>query len=199
MFKVKRRLIHRRNHRNRAGSVTDDGNHSSDSLCATHAERRPLKSCIKRERRQTAVHRENHTPSLGDPAVAEVQSYSSRDSRESLSVKSAASFSLTSIDEHSTVNLSCLTKDDSRYTGPIDLDEASQFFGEEKIEETSEQEPIKSDYQSESSANSFSEGSSPALGSRSTKKVVRFKSVHIREFERIIGDNPSCSSGAPIG
>jgi len=28
---------------------------------------------------------------------------------------------------------------------------------------------------------------------------VRFQEVHIREFERIIGDNPSCSSGAPIG
>ena len=28
---------------------------------------------------------------------------------------------------------------------------------------------------------------------------VRFLEVRIREFERIIGDNPSCSSGAPIG
>jgi hypothetical protein len=28
---------------------------------------------------------------------------------------------------------------------------------------------------------------------------VRFQVVHIREYERIIGDNPSCSSGAPIG
>jgi len=28
---------------------------------------------------------------------------------------------------------------------------------------------------------------------------VRFREVQVREFERIIGDNPSCSSGAPIG
>jgi hypothetical protein len=25
-----------------------------------------------------------------------------------------------------------------------------------------------------------------------------FQEVYIREFERILGDNPSCSSGAPI-
>jgi hypothetical protein len=30
-------------------------------------------------------------------------------------------------------------------------------------------------------------------------KNVRFSVVQIREFERILGDNPSCSSGAPIG
>jgi hypothetical protein len=30
------------------------------------------------------------------------------------------------------------------------------------------------------------------------KKSVSFQEVYIREFERILGDNPSCSSGAPI-
>ena len=29
-------------------------------------------------------------------------------------------------------------------------------------------------------------------------QVVRFQDVHVREFEVIVGDNPSCSSGAPI-
>ena len=29
-------------------------------------------------------------------------------------------------------------------------------------------------------------------------RSVGFADVHIREFERILGDNPSCSSGAPI-
>jgi hypothetical protein len=31
------------------------------------------------------------------------------------------------------------------------------------------------------------------------KKSVRFENVNIREYSRIIGDNPSCSSGAPVG
>jgi hypothetical protein len=29
-------------------------------------------------------------------------------------------------------------------------------------------------------------------------RKVRFRHVQVREFERIIGDNPSCSSGAPV-
>ena len=31
------------------------------------------------------------------------------------------------------------------------------------------------------------------------EKGVRFNEIHVREFERIVGDNPSCSSGPPIG
>ena len=30
-------------------------------------------------------------------------------------------------------------------------------------------------------------------------KEVRFEDVKVREFERVVGDNPSCSSGPPIG
>ena len=32
-----------------------------------------------------------------------------------------------------------------------------------------------------------------------TSSKVRFTNVHIRDYERDIGDNPSCSSGPPIG
>ena len=35
--------------------------------------------------------------------------------------------------------------------------------------------------------------------SSTATKHVRFSNVKIREFERIITNNPSCSSGAPIG
>ena len=31
-----------------------------------------------------------------------------------------------------------------------------------------------------------------------TTKRVSFHSVHVREYERALGDNPSCSSGAPV-
>ena len=30
------------------------------------------------------------------------------------------------------------------------------------------------------------------------QKIVTFQHVYIREYERIVGDNPSCSSGAPV-
>ena len=31
------------------------------------------------------------------------------------------------------------------------------------------------------------------------EKSVQFKEIYIRDYERIVGDNPSCSSGPPIG
>lgn len=43
------------------------------------------------------------------------------------------------------------------------------------------------------STEGYGDASQPQL------KLLRFGEVHIREFERILGDNPSCSSGAPIG
>ena len=30
------------------------------------------------------------------------------------------------------------------------------------------------------------------------RKIVTFQHVYIREYERTVGDNPSCSSGAPV-
>ena len=33
----------------------------------------------------------------------------------------------------------------------------------------------------------------------SNRKAVRFHDIQIRDYERIVGDNPSCSSGPPIG
>jgi hypothetical protein len=32
-----------------------------------------------------------------------------------------------------------------------------------------------------------------------TRKGVKFAYVQVQEYERIISDNPSCSSGAPVG
>lgn len=43
-------------------------------------------------------------------------------------------------------------------------------------------------------------GSFSSSGTRlsKSKRKVRFAQVRVREFERILGDNPSCSSGAPV-
>jgi hypothetical protein len=30
------------------------------------------------------------------------------------------------------------------------------------------------------------------------RKIVSFHDVYIREYERVVGDNPSCTSGAPV-
>jgi hypothetical protein len=44
----------------------------------------------------------------------------------------------------------------------------------------------------------YSTGASTGSGS-SWIKAVRFNQIHIREYERTLGDNPSCSSGPPVG
>jgi hypothetical protein len=31
-----------------------------------------------------------------------------------------------------------------------------------------------------------------------TKKTVRFNAIQIRDYERVVGDNPSCTSGPPL-
>jgi hypothetical protein len=31
------------------------------------------------------------------------------------------------------------------------------------------------------------------------EKGVRFHNIHIRDYERVVGDNPSCSAGPPVG
>lgn len=31
------------------------------------------------------------------------------------------------------------------------------------------------------------------------KENVRFNVIHIRDYERVVGDNPSCSHGPPVG
>lgn len=47
----------------------------------------------------------------------------------------------------------------------------------------------------DSQPESHHSGSAPTF----IEKGVRFNEIHVREFERIVGDNPSCSSGPPIG
>lgn len=64
---------------------------------------------------------------------------------------------------------------------------------------SSERGSIKSDH-GHSSQNS--ERSSPSLTSPldpANVKRVRFNTVLIRDYERVVGDNPSCTSGPPIG
>jgi hypothetical protein len=34
--------------------------------------------------------------------------------------------------------------------------------------------------------------------SRSEKRNINWKEVNVRRYERIVGDNPSCSSGPPL-
>jgi hypothetical protein len=31
------------------------------------------------------------------------------------------------------------------------------------------------------------------------ERLVRFHDIHIRDYERVVGDNPSCSAGPPVG
>lgn len=35
-------------------------------------------------------------------------------------------------------------------------------------------------------------------GGERMRRSIRFGDVRVREFERVVGDNPSCSSGAPV-
>jgi len=39
----------------------------------------------------------------------------------------------------------------------------------------------------------------PDFGGGPAQKSVRFHGIEIRDYERVVGDNPSCSSGPPIG
>lgn len=62
------------------------------------------------------------------------------------------------------------------------------------------------DHEEGSQSHSYKTGGSgteDATSSRSrtkaTRNRVKFAYVHVREYERVISDNPSCSSGAPIG
>ena len=48
------------------------------------------------------------------------------------------------------------------------------------------------------SANRTSARSSVSSSSRRSNRKVDFSSVTIREYPRILGDNPSCSCGAPV-
>jgi hypothetical protein len=50
-----------------------------------------------------------------------------------------------------------------------------------------------------SSGCSKTEGVTARRRTTGTLRGVKFAYVQVREYERIISDNPSCSSGAPIG
>ena len=42
-------------------------------------------------------------------------------------------------------------------------------------------------------------GKTPSDKPQKPKATVEFKELHIREYARTVGDNPSCSSGPPVG
>lgn len=75
----------------------------------------------------------------------------------------------------------------------------------EKKQQTPQSNPLKSSLHSSEggSTSGYKTCQSGSYGTcrsrQSAQKNVRFSQVHVREYERSLGDNPSCSSGAPIG
>jgi hypothetical protein len=52
---------------------------------------------------------------------------------------------------------------------------------------------------SKNSVKAYSRASQRSSASSYPEKVVRFHDIHIRDYERVVGDNPSCSAGPPVG
>lgn len=50
-----------------------------------------------------------------------------------------------------------------------------------------------------SSSHSSVQSAPAASRTATSKKTVKFQTVQIREYERVVGDNPSCTIGPPIG
>jgi hypothetical protein len=83
-------------------------------------------------------------------------------------------------------------------------DTRSTSTGSKRSNESSRGSRSKADSESERKSRSSrnSDLYTKSVGSdsqqRSIKKSVRFTDIQIREYERTLGDNPSCSSGAPV-
>ena len=60
-------------------------------------------------------------------------------------------------------------------------------------------ESIRTMSTNRSSSSSLSSGPEGSKLRKNKKKSVKFHEIHIRDYERTISDNPSCSSGPPIG
>jgi hypothetical protein len=52
---------------------------------------------------------------------------------------------------------------------------------------------------SKNSVRAASHASQRSSASSYSEKVVRFHNIYIRDYERVVGDNPSCSTGPPVG
>jgi hypothetical protein len=57
----------------------------------------------------------------------------------------------------------------------------------------------KSDHGASSPGSERSSTSFPSQPGAANTKRVRFDAVQIRDYERVVGDNPSCTTGPPIG
>lgn len=64
--------------------------------------------------------------------------------------------------------------------------------------QASEKSRASSQASEKSRASSQSSGEKSASSSPQEKQV-RFSEIHVRDYERVVGDNPSCSAGPPIG
>jgi hypothetical protein len=98
---------------------------------------------------------------------------------------------------------------DRRLHGSLSSGSGSKHSSGPHSRSSSTRGSVKSGSRTDSAASSKSQSSSlhserhatgASTGSGSLwRKAVRFNRIYIREYERTLGDNPSCSSGPPVG
>jgi hypothetical protein len=89
-----------------------------------------------------------------------------------------------------------LTDPPSQYSGRQAAESSEQPSVTSSSADGSQEESKASSKNSVRAASRASERSS---ASSYPEKVVRFHAIHVRDYERVVGDNPSCSAGPPVG
>jgi hypothetical protein len=74
-------------------------------------------------------------------------------------------------------------------------DDSHSSSGTNSIQQQGQQEQQNQEHPTSDSV----ELSTASDSTRPAEKNVRFADIHIRDYERVVGDNPSCSSGPPVG